>query len=388
MSFITNFFKQIRCQLIILLLIFLNLCLTSTSYGQIEEKYSIKTVVIDAGHGGRDDGTSGRKAKEKDIALAIALKLGTYIEENLPKVKVIYTRTTDVFIPLNERADIANRNKADLFISIHLNGNKDTRAYGTETYAMGLHKTDGNLEVAKIENSAILFEEDYSTKYEGFDPHSAESYIIFSFLQNTFLEQSLNYAAFVENEFETRVLRKSRGVKQAGFLVLWKTTMPSVLIEAGFLTNPQEERYLMSTEGQEYIASAIYRAFKSYKIAIEEKSQFVAKIDSNFQNQSSNPKVDLADSNTLVNPISFKVQIASSTNSIPVSSDFFKGFENIEEYKFDEYYKYTIGSTSDFEKIVKYKKIVEENFPDAFIIAIDENRNLIPLNEALNKIKQ
>ncbi len=388
MYFITKFFIQIRYQLIILLLIFLNFSLISTGYSQVNEKYTLKTVVIDAGHGGKDSGAIGRKAKEKDIVLAMALKLGTYIEENLPNVKVIYTRTEDVFIPLDERANIANKNKADLFISIHCNGNKDSRAYGTETYAMGLHKTDGNLEVAKMENSAILLEEDYTTKYEGFDPTSAESYIMFSFLANTFLEQSLNYAAFVENEFETRVLRKSRGVKQAGFLVLWKTTMPSVLIEAGFLTNPQEERYLMSTEGQEYIASAIYRAFKSYKIAIEEKSQFVAKVDSNFQNQNSNPKANIADSTMLVNSILFKVQIASSTNSIPASSDFFKGFENIEEYKFDEYYKYTVGSTSDFEKIVKYKKIVEEKFPDAFIIAIDENRNLIPLHEALSKLKQ
>lgn len=388
MCFITNFFKQIRCQLIILLLIFLNFCLTPTIYGQIEEDYSIKTVVIDAGHGGKDPGTSGRKVKEKDITLAIALKLGTYIEENIPDVKVIYTRTKDVLPTLNERSDIANRNKADLFISIHVDGWHDSKVYGTSTFVMGLHKTEQNLELAKKENSVILLEEDYTNKYEGFDPTSSESYIIFSLLQNTYLEQSLNFASFVEHEFETKALRKSRGVKQAGFLVLWKTTMPSVLVEAGFLTNPQEEKYLMSTEGQEYIASAIYRAFKSYKTAIEEKSQFVAKIDSNFQSQSSNPKVDLADSNTFVNSISFKVQIASSTNSIPASSDFFKGFENIEEYKFDEYYKYTIGSTSDFEKIVKYKKIVEENFPDAFIIAIDENKNLIPLNEALNKIKQ
>lgn len=388
MCFITNFFKQIRCQLIILLLIFLNFCLTPTIYGQIEEDYSIKTVVIDAGHGGKDPGTSGRKVKEKDITLAIALKLGIYIEENIPDVKVIYTRTKDVLPTLNERSDIANRNKADLFISIHVDGWHDSKVYGTSTFVMGLHKTEQNLELAKKENSVILLEEDYTNKYEGFDPTSSESYIIFSLLQNTYLEQSLNFASFVEHEFETKALRKSRGVKQAGFLVLWKTTMPSVLVEAGFLTNPQEEKYLMSTEGQEYIASAIYRAFKSYKTAIEEKSQFVAKIDSNFQSQSSNPKVDLADSNTFVNSISFKVQIASSTNSIPVSSDFFKGFENIEEYKFDEYYKYTIGSTSDFEKIVKYKKIVEENFPDAFIIAIDENKNLIPLNEALNKIKQ
>lgn len=386
MYFITIIFKQIRYQIITIMLIFLNLCLSIATYAQIEEKYSIKTIVIDAGHGGKDEGASGKKVKEKEIVLAIALKLGTYIEENLPDVKVIYTRTSDIFVPLDERADIANKNKADLFISIHCNGNKNPKAYGTETYAMGLHKTDGNFEVAKMENSAILFEENYSTKYEGFDPNSAESYIIFSFLQNTFLEQSLNYASFVETEFESRALRKSRGVKQAGFLVLWKTTMPSVLIEAGFLTNPQEERYLMSSEGQEYIASAIYRAFKSYKTAIEEKSLFVTKVNNELKNQVINDSIN-KNSNSEHN-ISFKVQIASSTNAIPTTSDFFKGFENIEEYKFDQYYKYTVGSTSSFEKIVDYKKIVEEKFPDAFIIAVDKNKNIIPLNEALNKINK
>ncbi|MDA3952547.1 MAG: N-acetylmuramoyl-L-alanine amidase [Bacteroidales bacterium] len=369
------------------MLIFLNFCITLSSYSQVDEKYAIKTVVIDAGHGGQDDGTSGRKAKEKDIALAISLKLGTYIEENIPDVKVIYTRTTDVFIPLNERANIANKNKANLFISVHLNGNKNTKAYGTETYAMGLHKTSGNLEVAKLENSAILFEEDYSTKYEGFDPNSAESYIIFSYLQNTFLEQSLNCAVFVEEEFKTKALRKSRGVKQAGFLVLWQTTMPSILIEAGFLTNPHEERFLMSSDGQEYIASAIYRAFKSYKMSIEEKSQFAAKIDANIQDDDSLLPESSTTLNENFNIITFKIQIASSSNSISTSSDFFKGFKNIEEYKFDENFKYTIGSTSNFEKIVEYKKTIEETFPDAFIIAIDGMSNLIPLNKALNKTK-
>lgn len=387
MYFITFFFEQMRYLFIIFMLIILNFSLTVNSYGQIEEKYALKTVVIDAGHGGRDPGTSGRKAKEKDIALAIALKLGTYIEEKIPDVKVIYTRTKDVLIPLNERADIANKNKADLFISIHLNGNPNARAYGTETYTMGLHKTDGNLEVAKVENSAILFEEDYSTKYEGFDPTSAESYIIFSFLQNKYLEQSLNYASFVETEFKTRALRKSRGVKQAGFLVLWKTTMPSVLIEAGFLTNPQEEKYLMSAAGQDYIASAIFRAFKNYKETIESKSKFIAKVDSSLIKQKEQLLSTSDSVYNLNHNIQFKVQIASSSNSIPVSSDFFKGFENVEEYKIDEYYKYTVGSSSNFEKIVEYKKIVEEKFPDAFIIALDENLNLIPVSEALNRMK-
>lgn len=388
MQFITFFFKQIRYQFTLLMLIFLNLTFSLLCNAQVEEQYSLKTVVIDPGHGGKDSGALGRKSKEKDIVLSIALKLGTYIEENIPDVKVIYTRTTDKFVELDVRADIANKNKADLFISLHCNGNKDSRAYGTETFAMGLHKSDGNLEVAKMENSAILLEEDYTTKYEGFDPTSAESYIIFSFLANTYLGQSLNYAAFVEDEFKTRARRKSRGVKQAGFLVLWKTTMPSVLIEAGFLTNPREEKYLMSKEGQEYIASAIYRAFKSYKASIEEKSHFVAKVDSSLIKEPEKPKKDsTVENSTIQKSILFKVQIASSSNSISTTSEFFQGFENVEEFSLNNIYKYTVGSTSSFEKIVEYKKIVEEKFPDAFIIAVDQNKNFVPLNEALNQLK-
>jgi len=370
-DFITIFFKQIRYQVLIIMLIIVKVCLFSNVYAQKEEQYTLKTVVIDAGHGGKDPGTNGKVAKEKDIALAIAIKLGTYIEENIPDVKVIYTRTTDVFIPLSERADIANKNNADLFISIHLNGNKDSRAYGTETFAMGLHKTKGNLEVAKLENSAILFEEDYSTQYEGFDPQSAESYIMFSFLQNTYLEQSLNYAAFVEHEFKNKALRKSRGVKQAGFLVLWKTTMPSVLIEAGFLSNPREERYLRSTEGQEFIASAIYRAFKDYKAAIEEKSHFITKIET--------PEIQEDTSK-----IFFKVQIASSKNSVERNPESFKGLENVEEIKINDIYKYTVGSFTNYTNIVNYKKSIEKFYPDAFIIAIEKDGKLIPLNEAIN----
>lgn len=373
MYFITKKYKQKKYHKQLFLLFMFNIFMFSVGFSQINESYSIKTIVIDAGHGGKDPGTSGKKVKEKDITLAIALKLGTYIEENLPDVKVIYTRTEDVLPTLNERSDIANKNKADLFISIHADGWHDPKVYGTSTFVMGLHKTEQNLELAKKENSVILLEEDYTNKYEGFDPTSSESYIIFSFMQNTYLEQSLNYASFVEHEFETRALRKSRGVKQAGFLVLWKTTMPSVLIETGFLTNPREEKYLSSNEGQEYIASAIYRALKNYKKAIEEKSSFVAKIDSS--------KIESKSDSIL-----FKVQIASSGNSISKDSDFFKGFENIEEFKINNTFKYTIGSASDFEKIVAYKKIIEEKFPDAFIIAVDKSGKIIPLNEALKLI--
>ena len=384
MYFIDNFYKQKKYQSLRLLFTIFFLLLFSITYSQKEEQYSLRTVVIDPGHGGQDDGTSGKQSKEKDIALSISLKLGNLIKENIPGVAVIYTREKDVFIPLNERADIANKNKADLFISIHCNGNTNSGAYGTETYAMGLHKTDGNLEVAKKENSAILYEEDYSTKYEGFDPNSAESYIIFTFLQNTFINQSLNYASFVQDQFETRAQRKNRGVKQAGFLVLWKTTMPSVLIEVGFLTNPKEELFLISNEGQDYIASAIYRAFKDYKKTIEEKSQFASKIDTPLIEQPKETPFEEIDSSSVF----FKVQLASAKNPISTSSDYFQGLKNVEELKFDNIYKYTIGSSANYNEMVQFKKTIEDKFPDAFIIAIEKGGKQLSLKDAFKILNQ
>lgn len=227
-------------------------------------------VVIDAGHGGKDPGTVGKRGKEKDITLKVALKLGNYIEKNIPGVKVVYTRKTDKFIELYDRATIANEAKADLFISIHVNAIPNKAAHsGTETYVMGLHKTESNLEVAKRENSVIMLDDNYKEKYEGFDPGSAESYILFSLTQNAYLESSLLFADKVENQFKNRVGRRSHGVKQAGFIVLWKTAMPSVLIETGFITNEKEEAFLLSENGQDLLASGIYRAFKEYKAQIE-----------------------------------------------------------------------------------------------------------------------
>jgi N-acetylmuramoyl-L-alanine amidase len=232
--------------------------------------FKVDVIVIDAGHGGKDHGTSGKVMREKDLALKIALKLGSYIEKNIPGVKVIYTRKDDRYLPLDERADIANRNKADLFICIHANANPNARAFGTETYVMGLHKDEGNLSVAKRENSVILLDENYHERYEGFDPNSPESYILFALTQSAFQTSSLSFAQKVEDQFKKRVGRVSRGVKQAGFLVLWKTTMPSVLIETGFLSNSPEEKFLAGEEGQDLIASGIYRAFKDYKTEVEQ----------------------------------------------------------------------------------------------------------------------
>ncbi|HEX6227407.1 MAG TPA: N-acetylmuramoyl-L-alanine amidase, partial [Chryseolinea sp.] len=229
----------------------------------------VDVVVIDAGHGGHDNGTHGKLLKEKDLALNIALKVGNYIEKNIPGVKVIYTRKDDRYLALDERADIANKNKADLFICIHANANPNTKAFGTETFVMGLHKDEGNLAIAQRENSVILMDENYEERYEGFNPNSPESYILFTLIQSAYQESSLKFAQKVEGQFKDRVGRLSRGVKQAGFVVLWRTTMPSVLIETGFLTNSTEEKFLAGDEGQELIASGIYRAFKEYKNEVE-----------------------------------------------------------------------------------------------------------------------
>ncbi len=233
-----------------------------------KHSYKIKTVVIDPGHGGHDSGCLGSSAKEKHVALAVSLKLGKLIEEKYPDVKVIYTRTTDVFVELHERANIANRNHADLFICVHCNSGPPS-AFGTETFVMGLHKTEDNLSVAKRENSSILLEKDYKANYDGFDPNSPEANIIFSLYQNSFLTQSLKLAALIQQQFEEYGGRYNRGVKQAGFLVLYRTAMPSLLIETGFLTNSTEEKYLHSEKGQQTIATSIYRAFVEYKLDIE-----------------------------------------------------------------------------------------------------------------------
>lgn len=243
--------------------------LLNSSSNYIRPEFKIDVVVIDAGHGGKDSGTRGKKILEKDVALKIALKVGHYIEKNVPGVKVIYTRKTDTYISLDERANIANRAHADLFICIHANSMPGGRATGTETYVMGLHKDESNFEVAKRENSVILMDENYKERYEGFDPDSPESYILFSLTQSAYQESSLLFAQKVEDQFKQRVGRHSRGVKQAGFVVLWRTTMPSVLIETGFLSHPTEEQFLSEERGQDLIASGIYRAFKEYKNEVE-----------------------------------------------------------------------------------------------------------------------
>lgn len=249
--------------------IFLSAIFVLSSFSELEvSQYRLKTVVIDAGHGGKDPGCHGKKSNESLITLKVALELGQLIKQNIPGVKVIYTRTKNQFIELHERANIANRNNAHLFISIHCNSGP-SEVDGTETYTMGLHTRKDNLDLAKRENSVIYQEENHEKHYEGLDASSPMAHILISNWQKAYLENSVRFASKVEKQFKSRVGRNSRGVKQAGLLVLWKTTMPSVLIEIGFLTNQKEEKYLNNKSGQVYIASAIYRAFKEYKQELE-----------------------------------------------------------------------------------------------------------------------
>jgi N-acetylmuramoyl-L-alanine amidase len=346
----------------------------------------VKIVVIDPGHGGHDPGALGKKIKEKDVVLAVGLKLGKYIEDNFSDVRVVYTRKTDIFIPLDERAMIANKNKADLFISIHANSLPKSPAIGTETFVMGINKDAGNLEVAKKENSVITLEENYETKYEGFDPNSADSYIIFSIVQKTYQEHSLLFADMVQTEFETRAKRVNRGVKQSGFWVLWRTTMPSVLVETGFLTHPDEEKYLGSEEGQDYLASAIFRAFKMYKESIENKSHF-ENLAIQAEAESKNIELQSLIEDNLIKDkgLYFKVQVVTSKNPIKLDDPYFKNYKFAEEFKTGKLFKYAIGNSPSYKEIIEFAKTAKADFPDSFIIAV-KNDQIISLRDALEEI--
>jgi N-acetylmuramoyl-L-alanine amidase len=358
--------------------------------------FGVKVVCIDAGHGGHDGGCQGASSKEKDVALAIALKLGKYIEDNFKDVKVVYTRTTDVYLKLWERADIANKAKADLFICIHANASDNKGALGTETFVMGLHKSETNLNVAKRENSAILLEDDYKTKYEDFDPNSPESYIVLTMRQNAFIEQSLSFAAKIQTQFTDKVGRKNRGVKQAGFLVLHQTSMPSVLIETGFLTNEEEEKFLTSGIGQDYMSSAIYRAFKEYKYELEFKTQdhdeqpqkvedkkevppkVVDEKDDKKQNKKKNKEPEVEKG------VVFKIQIATSSVKLELVPENFKGVEGVSIYEAGGLYRYTVGNEKNMTAANSLQlQLRAKGFEDAFIVAFSDGER-IAISEAIN----
>ncbi|MBA3706098.1 MAG: N-acetylmuramoyl-L-alanine amidase [Bacteroidetes bacterium] len=429
-------------------------CILVSSFSPIfKPVFSIKTVVIDPGHGGKDPGCHGSKYKEKDVALAVALKLGKYIEENLKDVKVIYTRKTDVFVELQARAEIANRAKADLFICIHCNSAcvRDKKLKrdickeeirGSETYVMGIKNEQGKLDVAKRENSAILLEDNYVQKYNGFDPNSDESYIIMSMFTDTYLDQSLNFASKLQGQYKGKAARVDKGVKRASLWVLWRTYMPSVLTEIGYLTNPEEEQFLGSAKGQDYIASGIFKAFRAYKDEIEGA---VKKYDDFFEKQEiykmtkedsieveNNKKLNtpipikkdtielkpvkpieeekkpIADDKKMVDtivkaeikpapkvtdkiiiepkviepivtPVSYKVQIISSDKKIALDADKLKGIEKPGEYLDKGIYKYTAGEFANSEDALKLQALLRKNgFPDAFVIALKDGKR-VPL---------
>jgi N-acetylmuramoyl-L-alanine amidase len=381
-----NFNKRLVCK-IYFLFFFVNIGLAQDQNAQND--YKIRTVVIDPGHGGKDSGALGKISKEKDIVLSIGLKLGNYIKENLPDVKVVFTRTTDEFIPLYQRAEIANKASADLYISIHANSNPKPEPNGAYTLVLGLHRADENFEVAKRENSVILLEDDYSARYENFDPNSPESYIIFSLLQNVYFDESINFAGMVQTQFRDRAKRIDRGVKQQGLLVLAQTSMPGVLIETGFISNPEEEKYLNSEDGQDYLASSVFRAFRDYKNEIESKTgphNIRVQPLTQTKNMTSKEAIPKKDSLPIsTNQIYFKVQITSGTNSIPLNSDIFKDLTNLEVFKLNDTYKYAAGSKTTYDAVVEYSKWVKTRYPDAFIIAV-RNGQIISVQAALQEL--
>jgi len=345
-----------------------------------QKKTTILTVVIDAGHGGKDPGTIGQHTQEKRITLAIALKLGEMIHDGYKDVRVLYTRNKDEFIELFQRAEIANRNKADLFISIHCNANPSHVFHGAETYIMGLHRTHANLEIAKKENASILMEPDYTINYNGFDPNSDESYITFTLFQNAFLDQSMGFAAMVQDELNDRVGLNDRGVRQAGFLVLYKTTMPSVLIETGFLSNMEEEKFLISEKGQEYIASAIFRAFKKFKEktegypAVAKHETFPSKRkDTVIKNDSPVPAKQQPAKGIVV----FRVQFILSAKEIRLTAGKFPGVPDIRMYRHQGYFKYTSGNETNLDEALKLLDTIKsKGYKDAFVVAFHGNERI------------
>lgn len=373
------------------------------------------TVVIDAGHGGKDPGARGARINEKAINLAVALRLGSFIEQRSEGVKVIYTRKTDRFIELDERADIANRNKADLFISIHTNAVKrGSTVQGTETYTLGLARTDENLEVAMSENSAILLEDNYQQRYEGFDPNSSESYIIFEFMQNKHMEQSISLASEIQKAFKG-AKRVDRGVRQAGFLVLRKTSMPSVLVELGYISNRQEEAYLGSADGQNALAEAIYEAFSRYKRNYDRRAggvsgrvetvlvpaeqigevsgapagseedilhrkQHQAETPVKAKNVSKSVEKKTTTSGTTQKVAAgktvYKVQILTASKQLPANSRQFKGYKPVSYYVEKGIYKYTYGETTDFAEIKRIRRRLLKDFKDAFIVGFKDGKKV------------
>ncbi|MCT8340215.1 N-acetylmuramoyl-L-alanine amidase [Flavobacteriaceae bacterium TK19130] len=331
-------------------------------------------VVLDAGHGGHDSGNRGNGYEEAEIALSIVLKVGAILEKN-PDIQVIYTRNNDTFVTLRGRAAIANQADADLFVSVHCNAHSSA-AYGTETFVLGLHKTQANFEIAKKENEVIFLEENYEENYAGFDPSSPESLIGLTLMQEEYLDQSILLASLVQNNFTKKLKRKNRDVKQAGFWVLHNTYMPSVLIETGFLTNKNEGSYLNSKKGQNEMADEIADAIISYKNSLSIATP-----------KAQEPKMEeeeidkaLATVKEKVYPeVTFRVQLAASRKKIKEKPENFKGLKDVSREKEGELYKYYYGSTSDYNKIQLMQTYArEKGYASCYIVAFKDGKKLKP----------
>lgn len=391
-----------------ILFIATSLLLAFSLFPQMHAAENRFTVVIDAGHGGHDPGAIGKRGKEKNINLSVALKLGKLIKQNCPDTRVVYTREKDVFIPLHRRAEIANDAKANLFISIHTNSvaSRNSKVSGTETYTLGLHRTQENLEVAKKENAVILIEDDYKQRYAGFNPNSSESYIIFEFLQDKNMAQSVNFATKVQRCFRN-ANRTDKGVHQAGFLVLRATSMPSVLIELGYITNPTEEAYLMSEQGSSTLAKSIYQAFLNYKkggkvstaqladetdtvstpTEVEETTASSQPQTPTVRKQKTAPVQESAPASVSGKPV-FKIQILTSNRKLSSNSKQFKGLTPVDSYEENGIIKYTYGADTNYNKILRLKRNkVDSKFKDAFIIAFKDGQK-VNINQAIREFKR
>lgn len=349
----------------------------------------IDVVCIDPGHGGHDPGCLGASVNEKNIALAISLKLGKLIETHFPSVKVVYTRKTDVFVELHKRAEVANKANADLFICIHCNAG-GAEAHGSETYALGLHKTEANLAVAKRENGVVMMEGDYQKNYEGFDVNSPEGSIIFSLYQNAYLNRSLSFASKVQRYFKEDAGRNDRGVKQAGFLVLWKSAMPAVLIETGFLTNVKEEKFLLESANQDIMAQSIYKAFVDYKSEVE-GAKYSYKLGENTPKQE--PKEDVRKENTKVdekeltqakesaipssNGVSFRVQFMSIPDKISLNDSRVRNLEQVKIYPNGKLFSYTSGVFLSMAEAKQHlQKVRTQGYKDAFVVIFNGEQRI------------
>ena len=329
---------------------------------QSKQVVELKTVVIDAGHGGHDPGAINGKIYEKNITLSVAKRLGEMIKSHYPEVRVIYTRSDDRFVELYRRAEIANKNNADLFISLHVNSAADRSARGHETFVMGQDKNSDNLEICQLENSVIVLEDDYTSNYQGFDPGNPESYIIFSLLQNAHLEQSLDFATLVQNRADSGPVANNRGVKQANFLVLWKCTMPAVLIEMGFISNTNDMRTLTDKNSQQRIASNIFKAFQAYKKSYD-TDIYLPPSGGEEQKASSAPAA--------AGKAHFGIQIMASSYLLPADAEEFKGWR-CRHIKSGRNYKYYVGDYRTRDEAVKALPKVRNSFPEAFIIRLDQ----------------